>query len=107
MAAGLKIIKGAVLGFIQSARRRTPQSQSRHRQAAALGRFADFFAKGSVSDPDGNHCPLAGRHDFAPRHWPLVWRCSLKRYPVKPINKSEILKAGPSGNKLRISRANP
>jgi len=64
-----------------------------HRHAAALGRFADFFAKGSTADPVGNHCPVANRHVFAPRHGPLVWHCSLKSCPVKPINKSEILKA--------------
>jgi len=49
-----------------------------HRQAAALGRFADLFAKGSASDPVGNHCPVANRHVFAPRHGPLVWHCLLK-----------------------------
>jgi hypothetical protein len=56
----------------------TPQSQSGHRQAAALGRFADFSAKGSASDPVGNHCPVANRHVFAPRHGPLVWHSALK-----------------------------
>src|ERR1035437_3518430 len=71
----------------------TPQSQSGHRQAAALGRFADFFAKGSAADPVGYRCPVANRHVFAPRHGPLVWHYSLKNCLVKPINKSEILKA--------------
>jgi hypothetical protein len=55
--------------------------------------FCRFFAKGSASDPVGNHCPVANRHVFAPRHGPLVWHASLESCPVKPINKSEILKA--------------
>jgi len=44
--------------------------------AAALGRFADFFAKGSAADPVGYRCPVANCHVFAPRHGPLVWHCS-------------------------------
>jgi hypothetical protein len=39
-----------------------------HRQAAALGRFADHFAKGSGTNPAGNPNWGTGGHVFAPRH---------------------------------------
>jgi hypothetical protein len=52
-----------------------------------------FLQKVPPPIPVGNHCPVANRHVFAPRHGPLVWHCSLKSCPLKPINKAEILKA--------------
>jgi hypothetical protein len=72
-----------------------------HRQAAALGRFADFFAKGSNSDPDGNPRWGTGGYVFAPRHGPLVWHSSLKRCTAKPINKTEVLKAENRNHKVK------
>jgi hypothetical protein len=41
-------------------------------------RFADFFAKGSGTNPVGNPRWGTGGYVFAPRHGPLVWHYSLK-----------------------------
>jgi hypothetical protein len=48
-----------------------------NRHAAALGRLANFFAKGSGYDPLNGRHPVASGYVSAPRHLPVVLRHEL------------------------------